>query len=252
MTEERARLSYLRIAYHDAISGTPDNFIVDIPPRSLKDRVSSCEVVAVSFPNLLPNIDAGDFLRIEIPSLAENHVIRFETGFYNINELIAVIQEKLLALLGSAITLSVQDYTYRLQIASPGVDFVVKPSSLSTKLGFSSIQDTLVSATIETAIRIADLTPIEEVYLHSSELSSDSHDIDYANGPIDLLAKIPLQPYGYSNHISFHPGTWVHLYSRPRDLTSRRIQIQIRDRFGNLVRNLNADWNCILKFMYFD
>lgn len=170
---------------------------------------------------------------------ATNHSITIPKGNYSTSTLATTIVN-LLNAISSNYSLIFDNLLFKYRFSNSGTNFNINPASTVLPfLGFS-ITQTLSGSDNYLSENVVDLSPMDNIYVRCN-LVSNSY-LDKQRVPIITKISVDTLP-GNMIFYKSNDDHWSKVVSRENQL-----QIDLYDRFGNVIDNQGLMWSCSLKF----
>jgi hypothetical protein len=258
-----------RISSHDR-TNSDDNtssFSIDIPSsvESFKN-VLAIQLLSASVPSSFYNVDSyntlGEDVDLEFYYNGVFTVLTIPRGQYQIitdrtaspfpaNDLLSVIETQFNTVTGSTVTWSFDTVTNKLSLTHATNTLEIKADNLDEvnlwdKLGFLQPQGPATSLTADT---IPNISGTQQIFIHVSQLSNNSVDLDTENGISLIGGVLVTAPFGGNNNYEIKSS----LANLIKYTTQRNIDflnIRLRDSRGRLINLNNQDWTMIIRSYY--
>jgi hypothetical protein len=233
----------LRIASSDkvvSLSESNSRFTVSLNNSPDVQRIKEIAIVSVSFPNVFPNVQLSDltntlYLLIDNGGITEEPII-LDPGFYNVDDIIAALEEKINPLLApSVLTITqVSNFDSRLRFTITGgatIAYTTSQGDLHKLLGISTDSNQLAIYTADTIVKLNGVT---DAYVHSKVLAKN-HLADGDGDIFSVLVCCPVQAeYGFMNYYQ-SPDLEVNriVFKTPRNV--QKLEIRLRDQKGAIL-----------------
>jgi hypothetical protein len=233
----------LRISSSDKVptlSESNSRFTVSLNNSPDVQQISAISIVNVSFPNVFNNVQIADgtntlYLLVDNGGITEEPII-LDPGFYNVDDIITALEEKINPLLApSVLTITqVSNFDQRLRFTITGgatIAYTTSQGDLHKLLGITTDSNQLAIYTADTIVKLNGTT---DAYIHSKVLGKN-HLVD---GDGDLFSAVVCCPvraeYGYWNYYE-SPDLMVNRieFKTPRNV--QHLEIRLRDQKGQIL-----------------
>ena len=258
-----------RISSHDRTSPSDNTsaFSIDIPSGVESFRnVLAIQLLSASIPSSFYNIDSYNTLQedvtLELYYNGSSTLLTIPRGQYIIitdrtaspfpaNDLLSVIETQFNTVTGSTVTWSFDTVTNKLSLTHSANTLEIVASHLTQvnlwdKLGFLQPQG---PATTLIANTIPNISGVQQIFIHVSQLSNNSVDLDTQNG-ISLIGGVMVTaPFGGNNNYEIK-SSMANLIKYPTQRNVDFLDIRLRDSRGRLINVNNQDWSMIIRSYY--
>ena len=245
-------------------SESNSNFTQCYNNRTANEGVTRCVMKSADIPNCFYNIDSigynftntgnNKFIWIDASSITQ--IITLPRGQYSITQLLAAINLILYPAYtpNGSVSLIYNVITQKIEIVNTsGQVFGISiTSTIAPYLGIlTDILPTALTSVLFTGF--ANLAGIQEVYITSQKISDGSNMIVASNTMYPVILNVQISvPFGAFQHYETnHPEIDDIEYASISQGTSiRQIDIQLRDRFGNILDLGGLPFNLIMKIYH--
>ena len=250
---------YTRVVINNKqrITGTAQDFTVDLKESYGLQQISHIAVESVTVPNLQYNITTStNTLRISIGGGLTQSLVLAE-GQYDISQFMTAIQNGLDALSGVAEWTITQDAINRkIQFLNSNQTFTIfhTASTMYNEIGLTDGVDRTAVLSganwVVNANRVPDLGGISCAFIHSNALANSST-INARVGAISVLTYVSFAdtPFGGLAHRQINDIELSKIrFSQPRNLSV--IDIKVRTENGSLITMQNGEVQVVLRCYY--
>ena len=263
------KTSIWRVSSHDRTDSNDNTsaFSIDVPAsvESFKN-VLAIQLLSASVPSSFYNIDSyntleqdvtlefyynGVFTSLTIPRGQYIIVTDRTASPFPANDLLSVIETQFASVTGSAITWSYNTVTNKLSIIHATNTLEIKQTNLDDvnlwdKLGFLKPQG---AATTLTADTIPNISGVQQIFIHVSQLSNNSVDLDTQNGISLIGGVLVTAPFGGNNNYEIK-SSMANLIKYTTQRNIDFLDIRLRDSRGRLININNQDWTMMIRSYY--
>ena len=267
--DDSIRTGVIRISAHDRTNKNDNTsvFSVDVPSNTTSfQNVIAIQLLSATIPTSFYNIDSytvtgedpvlsfyynGSLLELVVPR--GQYIISTDRSAspFPANDLLTVIEDLFNTATGSTISWSYDVVKNKLTLVHGVNNLEIKNDNISdnnvlAKLGFLSVQGPATSLTADT---LPNISGAQELYIHVSQLSNDTIDLDRENG-ISLIGNVFIDsPFGSTNHYEIK-SSMANLIKYNTKRTIDFLDVRVRDSLGNVINLNNQDWTMLLRTYY--
>ena len=248
---ENAREKLLRIDSTNRSNGTNTAFTVSFSNDSTLQNISKMFIQSVCFPHVIYNIRTGinDTLIGTTDGVSFDEIVIAE-GWYDIDQLITVLEAEIEANKSGTATITLDDNTCKLNFLYTGDNYqlLAKGKEASAGYGGSAVSNLspnigIINNTALSASYDADCPPdlrgVKQVFLHSRTIYAGravGHHVD-TNESLNLssVLAIPVDA-SFKQYQHFRPTTETEGSTIfPREKNFSQLEFRLRDEDGNLL-----------------
>jgi hypothetical protein len=268
--DDSIRTGVWRISSHDRTNKSDNTslFSVDVPHSTTSFRnVLAIQLLSATIPTSFYNIDSytvtgedpvlsfyyngPNLIQLTIPR-GQYVIITDRTASpFPDNDLLTVIENLFNTATGSTITWSYDTVKNLLTLTHATNNLEIKSDNLSdanilAKLGFISTQGPATSLTADT---LPNISGPQELFIHVSQLSNDTIDLDRENG-ISMIGNVFVDsPFGSTNHYEIK-SSMANLIKYGTKRTIDFLDIRIRNSYGQIINLNNQDFTLLIRAYY--
>lgn len=267
--DDSIRTGVWRISSHDRTNKTDNSslFSVDVPHSTTSfSNVLAIQLLSATIPSSFYNIDSytvtdedpvlsfyynGALLELVVPR-GQYVIITDRTASpFPDNDLLTVIENLFNTATGTTITWSYDTVKNLLTLTHATNNLEIKSDNLRdanilAKLGFLNVQGPATSLTANT---LPNISGPQELFIHVSQLSNDTIDLDRENG-ISMIGNVFVDsPFGSTNHYEIK-SSMANLIKYGTKRTIDFLDIRVRDSYGNIINLNNQDWTMLIRAYY--
>lgn len=246
--------------FKTANSESNSNFFVSYNNVQLLQGITRCVMKSAEIPNVFYNIsdkgynfyNTGNNTMTYIDPLNVSVSFSINPGQYTLAQLIAQINLFLFSVYTpyGSVSLYLNPLTQKIEIINTsGQSFGISLSTISPYLGMLSVVPWTTSSLVFFA-GMPNLSGLQEIYVTSQKISDCSNMVVASNTMYPVILNIQIdKPFGqYIHYASQHPEIDdIEYPSISQGTNIQLVDIQLRDRWGNIVDLQGLPFNIIIK-----